>query len=83
MTNCYSMTTSKEERVKIYIDMELEDTNQIEYQSLISSLIYYTLTKHDMSFFINCMTRCRFSSQEPHSQVPTSILKHIRGTKRM
>ncbi len=63
--------------------MELEATNQIEYQSLMSSLIYYTLTKHDMSFSINCMTRCGFSSQEPHSQVAMGILKYIQGTKRI
>ncbi len=62
--------------------MELEATNQIEYQSSISSLIYYTLTKHDTSFSINCMTKCGFSSQEPHSQVAMSILKHIQGTKK-
>jgi hypothetical protein len=63
--------------------MELEATNQIEYQSLISSLISYTLTKHDMSFSINCMTRCGCSLQKPHSQVVMSILKHIQGTKKI
>ncbi len=67
MANCHPISTTMEEGVCLYTDMDSNLTNiVVEYQSLISNLIYYTITWRNLSFFMNYLSRFMSAPQEAH-----------------
>lgn len=67
MANCHPGNTTIEERVCLYTDMESNPTDMVvEYQSLISNLIYYTITWLNLSFSMSYLSRFMSTPQKAH-----------------
>jgi hypothetical protein len=57
MTCHHHVTTSIEEGVQLFINLNFDFAEQKGYQSLTNNLIYYMIMQSNLSFVISCLSR--------------------------
>ena len=82
----FGMISSKHSRtpmsttVKLSLDSPVKDFNETLYRSMISSLLYLTTSRPDISFSVGVCARYQSKSKESHVSAVKRILKYISGT---
>ncbi|XP_031277886.1 secreted RxLR effector protein 161-like [Pistacia vera] len=57
---------------------DLEDATM--YRKLVDSLIYLTLTRPDISYAVNVMSRYMHNPKKPHLEAVRQILRYVKST---
>ncbi|KAA0047147.1 putative mitochondrial protein [Cucumis melo var. makuwa] len=59
---------------------EKDLADPIMYHQLVSSLIYLTLTRPDISYFVGVVSSYMQKPKKPHLEVVQRVLRYLRGT---
>jgi hypothetical protein len=62
------------------VDEEGEHVNQMEYRSMIGSLLYLTMTRPDIQFSVCLCTHFQASPRNSHRQAVKRIFRYLRHT---
>lgn len=77
---CALVATCIEEKIKLYLNMEVKFTNTSKYQSLIGSLIYFFHTYPKIVYLINFFIKFMKTLQYLYLKVVKKVLCYIKGT---
>ena len=80
MIDCKPMSTPMDPNMRLQEDKgkDLEDVSM--FQQLVSSLIYLTLTRPDISYVVGVVSRYMSNPKKPHLDVVRRILRYVKGT---
>ncbi len=74
------MSTPIQDRLQLRIHMGEEFVDEHDYQILVGSLIFFTHTRPDLSFVVNCVNKYMFAPQKARMDGAKWILHYIQGT---
>ncbi|KAE8691720.1 Detected protein of unknown function [Hibiscus syriacus] len=77
---CKSTSTPMEPNIKMcaHEGKDLEDATM--YRQLVGSMIYLTLTQHDISYAVGVMSRYMQNPKKPHLEAVRRILRYVKNT---
>jgi hypothetical protein len=78
MEDSKAMMTLMSTTTTLYADKEGEHVDQKEYRSMIGSLLYLTVTRSDLQFFVCLCTHCQASPKTSHRQAVKRIFRYLR-----
>ena len=80
MLNCKPISTPMEVYTKLcaHEGKDLQDATM--YQTLMGSLIYLTLTRPDISYAVDVMSRYMQNPKKPHLEAVPRILRYVKST---
>ncbi len=61
-------------------DMEIIETNEYEYKSIVGNLLYFAHFCLDINFVVRCVNRFITNPEASHMDVAINILKYLEGT---
>ena len=80
MLECKQVSTPMETNTKICAHEGKELNNEMTYRQLVGSFIYLTLTRPNISYVIEAMSRYMQSPKKLHLDVAWRILRYFKGT---
>lgn len=83
MENCKPVSTHLMQNLKLIKDDGGRKTDEKIYRSLVGSLLYLTITRPDITFAANLLSRFRQEPTEMHFQAAKRVLRYIKGNTEM
>ncbi|XP_044461807.1 uncharacterized mitochondrial protein AtMg00810-like [Mangifera indica] len=80
MKNCRSISTPLMQNEKLRKDDKAEKVNESLYRSLISCLMYLTVTRPDIMFAVSLLSRFMYCATEVHFKAAKRVLRYVKGT---
>lgn len=77
---CALVATYIEEKIKLYLNMEVKFANTSKYQSLVGSLIYFSHKYPKIVYLINFFIKFMKTLQYLYLKVVRKVLCYIKGT---
>nr|GEU69401.1 hypothetical protein [Tanacetum cinerariifolium] len=80
MENCDTVPTPMVEQAKLKLDLVRKPIDHIDYQSMIGSLMYVTLSRPDIMFATCMCARYQANPNEQHVSAVKRIFRYLKGT---
>jgi hypothetical protein len=80
MLECKPLTTPMEPNAKLRVGEGNDLVDIRMYRQMVSSLIYLTLTRPDITYVVGVASRHMQNPKKPHLEAVKKILRYVKGT---
>jgi hypothetical protein len=80
MSECKSMNTLMETKLKLLVDTSLELIDATLYRQIIGSLMYSTNTRPDICFAVNTLSQFLVEPRHVHLVAAKHVMRYLKGT---
>ena len=81
MTKCNPISTPMEHNLKLTSEEGNPFEDPTKYTQLVGSLIYLSITRPDITFFVGILSKFIHHPYEGHWVVAKRVLKYLKGTQ--